>query len=267
MEPRVVHKTFPIAGTNLGVALIGEVEKAAKSNDPVLLFLHEALGSIPQWKNFPDKLSELVSLPAIVYERQGFGSSAPRSQIPTKGYLEQEAFEVLPQLIKYFNLSKVILVGHSDGGSIALLFASRFPDQVAGLITEAAHVMVEPETLQGIREVVDLYEEKIRPKLQRYHGDKTDAVFNAWHQTWLDPAFASWNIEHHLPNIVADALIIQGANDKYGTIKQVDAITNCLEGMVEACWIPDCGHAPHIETPELVLEKMSEFIDRLNIRL
>ncbi|HAS42091.1 MAG TPA: alpha/beta hydrolase [Microscillaceae bacterium] len=264
MEQRVVNGTVSIAGTNLGVALIGDVAKAASAKTPVLLFLHEALGSIPQWKGFPNQLSESVSLPAIVYERQGFGSSASRDQMPSKDYLEKEAFEVLPEILAYFKLSKVILVGHSDGGSIALLFASRFPDQVVGLITEAAHVLVEPETLQGIREVVAVYQEKIRPRLLHYHGNKTDEVFEAWYQTWLDPTFADWNIEHYLPTIVADALIIQGADDKYGTIKQMDAITNYLEGMIEAWWVPNCGHSPHIEFPELVLEKMTKFINQLN---
>ncbi|OJJ19627.1 hypothetical protein BKI52_20110 [marine bacterium AO1-C] len=250
----------------MGVKLIGDVAKASKSNAPVLLFLHEALGSIPQWKSFPKELSEAVSLPAVIYERQGFGSSASRDQMPAKDYLEKEAWEVLPAVLAYFNLSKVILVGHSDGGSIALLFASRFPDRVAGIITEAAHVFVETETLEGIQEVVEVYEEKIKPKLQRYHGDKTDAVFEAWFQTWLSPTFADWNIEQYLPNIVSDALIIQGANDRYGTIKQMDAITNSLEGMTEAYWIPDCGHTPHAEFPELVLEKMSEFINQLKLQ-
>ena len=265
MEQKVVNKTFPIAGTNLGVELIGDVAKGASSDTPVLLFLHEALGSIPQWKGFPNKLSELVSLPGVVYERQGFGSSAPRDQMPTKDYLEKEAFEILPAVLAYFNLSKVILIGHSDGGSIALLFASRFPDKVAGLITEAAHVLVEPETLNGIREVEEMYQEEIRPRLQRYHGYKTDEVFEAWYRTWLDPEFADWNIAHYLPAVVADALIIQGADDKYGTIRQMDAITNYLEGMTEAWWVPNCGHAPHIELPELVLAKMAKFINQLKI--
>lgn len=263
MLSKVVNDVFPIAGTKLRVQLLGDVAKAAKSKTPVLLFLHEALGSIPQWKGFPEKLSEAVSLPAIIYERQGFGGSAPRTHMPTQDYLEKEALEVLPELLTFFNLSNVILVGHSDGGTIALLFAARFPEKVAGLITEAAHVLVEPETLEGIRKAVEAYEEKIKPKLQKYHGDKTDEVFEAWHQTWLNPAFIGWNVEHYLPDIVADALIIQGADDKYGTIKQMDAITNNVEGMIEAWWVPECGHTPHLELPELVLEKMTQFIHEL----
>lgn len=257
------NATFPIARTQLGVQTFGNLTTASANQTPVLIFLHEALGSIPQWKDFPKRLSLSVGLPAIVYERQGFGSSAKQTTPPTKDYLEHEAFEVLPQVMEYFALSRVILIGHSDGGSIALLYAARFPEKVTGVITEAAHVLVEPETLEGIRHVVAIYEEKLRPRLQRYHGDKTDQVFKAWHETWLAPDFRNWNIENYLSDITSDALIIQGANDPYGSIQQVDAITNQTEGMTKVWWIPDCGHNPHQQYPDLVLEKMSNFINNL----
>lgn len=262
--PRTINNaTLPIAGTQLGVQTFGNLNPASVSQTPVLIFLHEALGSIPQWKDFPKRLSLSVDLPAIVYERQGFGSSAKQTTSYTKGYLEYEAFEVLPQVIEYFGLSQVILIGHSDGGSIALLYAARFPEKVTGVITEAAHVLVELQTLEGIRNVVDIYEEKLKPRLWRYHGDKTDQVFKNWHETWLSPDFRSWNIENHLSDITSDALIIQGANDPYGSIQQVDTITNQTKGMTKVWWIPDCGHNPHQQYPDLVIEKISNFINNL----
>lgn len=263
MNDLTVSHTHTIANTQLGVQTIGDIPAATKNKVPVLVFLHEALGSIPQWKNFPLLLSKATRLPAIVYERQGFGSSAPRDVMPTKDYLHQEAFEVLPQVIAHFGLQEVILVGHSDGGSIALLYAARFPDKVTGLITEAAHVLVEPETLEGIKSVVAIYEEKLRHRLQRYHGNKTDEVFAAWNKTWLTPEFASWNIESYLPQITAHTLVIQGADDKYGTKEQVNSISSRIKGKAETCWIPDCGHAPHHEQPEIVLNRMTDFIKNL----
>lgn len=256
---------YPIGNTQLNVQLIGELAPAVDQGLPVLVFLHEALGSIPQWRDFPQLLSQAVQMPALVYERQGFGSSAPRQSMPNKDYLHIEALEVLPQVIEHFNLPKVILVGHSDGATIALLYAARFPDQVVGLITESAHVNVEPETLAGIRKVVDVYKENIRPRLERYHGTQTDAVFEAWHKTWLDPDFADWNIEAYLHDIEADTLVIQGKEDEYATILQMDAISNQLGGSVETWWVDDCGHTPHREHPEAVLERMTQFIKNLNL--
>lgn len=252
-----------IGNTQLHVQVIGELAKAVEQELPVLVFLHEALGSIAQWRDFPLQLSQAVSMPAIVYERQGFGKSAPRQSLPTKNYLHTEAFEVLPQLVDHFQLSKIILVGHSDGASIALLHAARFPKKVVGLITESAHVNVEPETLEGIQKMVGIYKEKIRPRLEQYHGAQTDTVFEAWYKTWLDPDFADWNIEEYLHDIEADTLVIQGKEDEYATILQMDAISNQLGGSVETWWIANCGHTPHRTYPKEVLARMSEFINEL----
>lgn len=259
------NQLYPIGNTRLHVQVMGELAKAVEHDAPVLVFLHEALGSIPQWHDFPLRLSQAVAMPAIVYERQGFGKSAPRQNIPSKDYLHIEAFEVLPQLIEYFKLSKVVLVGHSDGATIALLHAARFPEKVMGLITESAHVNVESETLVGIQKMVDIYQEKIRHRLEQYHGKQTNLVFEAWYKTWLDPAFADWNIEEYLHNIEADALVIQGKEDEYATILQMDAISNQLGGSVETWWIANCGHTPHKTYPNKVLARMSEFIKSLDL--
>ncbi len=229
----------------------------AKKTDKVLVFLHDALGSIAQWKDFPARLASRCGWGAIVYERQGHGRSAPFTVKRRSDYLHREALEVLPQLLRQLQVKKPVLFGHSDGGTIALLYAAQH--RPAAIITEAAHVFVEEITRNGIQQAAAKRENLVR-RLQRYHGEQTEALFDAWAGTWLDPGFHEWNITAELAGIRCPALIIQGEADEYGTIRQVEAIARGIGNKATTLLIPECGHTPHREKPEEVLDAASRFL-------
>ncbi len=234
---------------------------AGAQRSPVLVFLHEGLGSIAQWRDFPEALVECTGLPALLYDRQGHGRSDPLSAPRTPRYLHHEALKVLPRVLEHGGVQDAILVGHSDGGSIALLFASAFPQQTRAAITEAAHVFVEDETLAGIREAGEAWRTtRLAEKLARYHGDKTHALFHAWYDTWLAPEFRDWDLEDCLPGIHCPLLVIQGEDDEYATRAQVEAIAAQVSGPAETLLLPHCAHVPHHEARQPVLEAMARFI-------
>lgn len=232
---------------------------------PVLVFLHEGLGSITMWRDFPEQICTETGLTGVVYDRPGHGDSDPLPQHRTPGYLHDEALKYLPLFLEKNSIDKPLLIGHSDGGSIALLYAAHFPEKAIGIISEAAHVFLEDVSITGIQNAVDKYESaNLKKGLIKFHGDKTDAVFYGWAQTWLSPEFRKWNIVDEIKNITAPSLIIQGEEDEYGTGKQVDAIVNNVRGESEKYIIPGCGHVPHFQARDLVTEKMIEFIKKLN---
>jgi pimeloyl-ACP methyl ester carboxylesterase len=229
-----------------------------------LVFLHDALGCIELWGNFPERLARRTGLNALVYDRQGHGRSAPFSRRRTRDYLHEEALQVLPALLARCGIREHILVGHSDGGSIALIAASRLDAGALGAITEAAYVFVEEATLEGVREGVRAYETtNVREKLARYHGDKVEALHRAWSETWLSPGFRDWNIEDRLPSIRCPVLAIQGAEDQYGTAAQVHAIVRQVSGPSRASIIPGCGHTPHRQATQRVEDEMAAFVQPL----
>lgn len=226
-----------------------------------LVFLHEGLGSIGQWRDFPEALCRAVGLPGLVYDRLGYGGSDPLLEKRRAEYLHEEAFSSLPEVLQRCGIRRAFLVGHSDGGSIALLFAAVHPGMTAGVITEAAHVFVEDVTIAGIREAVRAYEQgRLKEKLARYHGGNTEGAFRGWSDTWLCADFRNWNLEEYLPSITAPVLAIQGLDDPYGTPAQVEAITSQTGGPSKGLIIPDCGHIPHIEARQKVLAAMAAFI-------
>ena len=232
------------------------------SDDIILLFLHEALGSIAQWKEFPQKLCEKTGLNGIVYERQGHGNSSPFTSERTHRYLHNYAFEELPVFIQKAIPSnkKIILIGHSDGGTIALLYSHKYPEQISGIITMAAHVVNESQTIAGIAPAVDAYKKGKLAGLSKYHGEKTESLFYAWANTWNSSNFLNWNI---LSEIGSDHpyLCIQGMDDQYGTIEQLRLIqtkTNASLVMLE-----NCGHQPHIEQTESIILLMTNFIKNI----
>jgi pimeloyl-ACP methyl ester carboxylesterase len=222
---------------------------ATERDDLVLIFLHEALGSIPQWRNFPATLCSNVGLPGIVYERQGHGQSSPIYKERDEKYLHDYAQNELPLFIEEIlpPEKKIILVGHSDGGSIALLYASAYPKRVAGIITMAAHIINEPETIAGIVPAVQAYSEGKLDKLKTYHGEKTDTLFKAWSDTWQSEAFKFWSIEKEIKGIAAPSLILQGQRDQYGTKRQVDIIQSSIDCLCIVEMLPNLGHHPHLE--------------------
>jgi pimeloyl-ACP methyl ester carboxylesterase len=225
------------------------------------VFLHEGLGSIELWRDFPSTLAKTTGCDALIYDRWGHGKSDPLDARRTLRYVHDEALVSLPEVLRKAGVEDVVLIGHSDGGSIALLFAAHYPEFVRGLITEAAHVFVEDITLEGIRQSVGLYEiTDLKEKLARYHGENTERIFRGWCDTWLSPEFRNWNIEECLPQITRPILVIQGEDDQYGTEAQVEAITKQVSGARESLLIPDCGHTPHHEARDKVVQAMTQFI-------
>ncbi len=230
---------------------------------PTLVFLHEGLGCIAFWKDFPDALCARLGLFGLVYDRWGYGASDPFDRPRTPRYLEDEAIFSLPEVLAAAGIDRPILVGHSDGASIALLFAAAFPERPLAVVSLAAHVFVEEEALAGIRLAVQAFASgDLERRLERHHGEKTKKVFEAWADTWLSPAFRDWNIEAALPRIRAPLLLIQGAEDEYGTAAQVEAIARAVSGPVESHLLPGCGHVPHHQARERVLDLTAEFIGR-----
>jgi pimeloyl-ACP methyl ester carboxylesterase len=231
----------------------------------ILVFLHEALGSIGQWRTFQSQLCNELKLNGLVYEREGHGKSSAFQEPRTANYLHKYALNELPHLIE--NLigvnQKVILIGHSDGGSIALIYAAQFPKKVAALITMAAHVINEPETIAGIQPAIDAYNAGKLEGLKKFHGDKTEDLFFAWANTWKSADFKDWNICQDISGIKAPLLALQGSRDQYGTIKQLQLIEESVNGIVETQLLDACGHQPHLEKMELVIGEIKMFLERV----
>ncbi len=230
-------------------------------NRPTIVFLHDSLGCIELWRDFPEKLGDWANCNVLIYDRQGYGKSCGFSDTKRdETYMEQEA-DILNQLLEYLGIDKALLFGHSDGGSIALIAAAKYPQKIIGIITEGAHVFVEDISIRGIKESMVLYQNtNLKERLMKYHGQKTDSMFRAWVDTWTSPEFKNWNIEHFLPAIQCPALIIQGEDDEYGTLRQVEAIIAQTNMKARNLIIPHVKHSPHKEAPELLLEKTTEFI-------
>lgn len=253
-------KHIDLNGISLAVAPV--LAKEVVDEHTVLLFLHEALGSIGQWKSFPQQLCNTLKLNGIVYERQGYGNSSPLSSERTNAYLHQYAWEELPQLLDKLlpQEKKVILVGHSDGASIALLYAAKYPQRVQSVVSMAAHVIVEDVTLAGIAPAVQAYEQGKLDGLKKYHGDKTEQLFYAWAHTWNLPEFRDWNICKDIETIACPILAIQGVNDQYGTEKQLDLIEQHTPlATVQKVMLPQCGHHPHLEQSTKVIDLICDF--------
>ena len=228
---------------------------------PLLLFLHEALGSIGQWKDFPETLCNKLHLPGLIYERQGHGKSSPLNDKRQADYLHNYALDELPAFLDSIDENrKLILVGHSDGGTIALLFASAFPERVQNVITMAAHVINEAETIAGIAPAVKAYESGKLDGLRKYHGEKTASLFYAWADIWRSDAFEKWDITDKISESHLSGLFVQGKDDQYGTRKQLDLISENYKGPHELLFLENCGHHPHLEQPEVVMNAISEFI-------
>lgn len=234
------------------------------ANRPTIVFLHDSLGCISLWRDFPEKLGELSRCNTLIYDRQGYGKSCSFFDIPRDNfYLEHEA-DLLLKLLLHWGLDDVILFGHSDGGSIALIAAAKYPEKIRGIITEGAHVFVESITISGIQEAVEIYRTTdLKTKLEKYHSDKTDALFWAWANTWTTNEFRQWNISPFLKNIQCPSLIIQGENDEYGSLKQVEQITSQTTGKSTPLIIPNVKHTPHKEVSDLILKQSTDFIDSL----
>ena len=228
---------------------------------PILVFLHEALGCIEMWKNVPNYLCEKTGYRGLVYDRIGFGKSSDLNKNRTINYLHDSALNELPLVLSLaIPNQEYILVGHSDGGSIALIHASEQPELLKAIITEAAHVFVENETIKGIKLAKSAWLQGKLDGLNRYHGEKTESLFLAWANTWLNNGFKYWNIEYLLPSINCPIFAIQGSDDQYGTEKQLNLITSLIPKNATSEMVQNCGHTPHKDEKEKIIHIMSNFI-------
>jgi len=247
----------------LGKAQLNYALIDGDSSKPLLVFLHEGLGCIAMWKEFPQQLCASTGCAGLVYERQGYGMSSPQPSPRNIHYLHQSALVELPAVMERLAPGREhIVVGHSDGGSIALIYAAARPPGLRGVISAAAHVFVEEITIDGIHTILATQRRSIMRAMARYHGDKAETVFSSWADTWLAPWFRHWNIEYLLPAIDCPLLAMQGRGDHYGSGAQLDAIERGTPGARQLL-LPECGHSPHLEQPEAALQAMAAFIDPL----
>ena len=234
------------------------VGDAASTLAPVV-FLHEGLGSIAMWKDFPERFCTEHGLRGLVFSRHGYGRSTPKPPADhwTPAFMHAQAHEVLPRLLELLQITRPWLFGHSDGGSIALLHAARF--DVAGIIVVAPHLFVEDVSIASIAQARIAYETTdLRARLARYHDDP-DSAFRGWNDIWLDPEFRGWNIEAELDAIACPVLAVQGADDEYGTLAQIRGIEARLP-KTRLLVIPKCGHSPHRDQPVLLSAEAGRFI-------
>ena len=225
--------------------------------EPALVFLHEGLGAVALWRDFPARLARATGRRALVYSRAGHGQSDLPDAPRTPRFMHDEALIALPELLAAHGIERPALVGHSDGGSIALIHASRHP--VEKLVLLAPHVFVEDISVASIEEARTTFETTdLRDRMARYHRDP-ERTFRLWNDIWLAPEFRDWNIEDVLPSVTAPTLVIQGAHDQYGTLAQVDAIERGVAGPFARA-ILDARHAPHLEAPEQTLAAAAEFL-------
>jgi pimeloyl-ACP methyl ester carboxylesterase len=240
-----------------------------RADAPLLVFLHEGLGSVAMWRDFPDKLCEAGGFRALVFSRPGYGRSTPRGADETWGidFMHRQAYEVLPAFLEALHIHEPPwLFGHSDGGSIALLYAARFPDRVAGLVVAAPHIFVEDLTVASIEQARQAYRDTDLPeKLARYHDD-ADSAFWGWNGVWMQPGFRQWSIEAELGAIRCPVLAMQGTGDEYGTLRQIRGIALRVP-QAQLLEIPDCGHSPHRDQPKTAIVATISFIHHNTRRL
>lgn len=230
---------------------------------PVLVFLHEGLGSLALWKRFPDAVADATGCCALVYSRYGYGKSDPLAEPRKVDYMHREALEVLPELLDALSIGNPVLIGHSDGASIALIHAGASKRAVAGVVAMAPHVFVEDLSVSSIAAAKVTFETTDLPvKLGRYHADVASA-FRGWNDIWLHPDFRAWNIESYLAGIRCPVLLIQGEDDEYGTLAQIEAIEQQLVSSAHTVKLAQCGHSPHLDQREATLRAIAAFVEEL----
>jgi pimeloyl-ACP methyl ester carboxylesterase len=228
---------------------------------PYLVFLHEGLGCTAMWGDFPELLCSATGCPGLVYDRVGYGESSALHHRRTVNYLHEYALQELPMLLEsVIPKTPFFLIGHSDGGSISLIYGAERPALLKGIITEAAHVFVDPKTIAGIKSAQKAWTKGKLSGLAKYHGDKTETIFKAWSETWLTNWFKHWNIEYLLPSLEVPILVIQGGNDQYGSTEQAKSIASKTSGYAQMEILKNCSHVPHLEAQAVILALMSDFI-------
>jgi pimeloyl-ACP methyl ester carboxylesterase len=243
--------------TRIEYAWVGNADAAA----PTMVFLHEGLGSVAMWRDFPARLCEAAGLRGLVYSRPGYGQSTPRSADEhwQPDFMHKQARQVLPSVLRALEVKRPWLFGHSDGGSIALLYAAAFPQALRGAIVLAPHIFVEEISVTSIRQARETYlSTDLKQKLARYHADP-DSAFWGWNDVWLSPAFRDWSIAQEIRTIACPLLAIQGIADEYGTLEQVRGIARALP-QTRLLELPQCGHSPHKDQPDAVIAAVTQFV-------
>lgn len=228
---------------------------------PVMVFLHEGLGSVAMWRDFPARLCEAAGVRGLVYSRPGYGRSTPRGADEhwRPDFMHRQAREVLPALLASLGVQQPWLFGHSDGGTIALLYAAAFPRALRGAIVLAPHILVEDVSVRSIEQAREAYlQTDMKQRLARYHDD-VDSAFWGWNDIWLDPAFRTWTIEEEIAAIRCPVLAVQGVDDEYGTMEQVRGIARRVP-KTELLELAQCGHSPHRDQPDAVIEAVTRFV-------
>lgn len=248
-------------GKRLEYAGFGPTPRGAQA---VIVLLHEGLGCVALWRDFPARLAAATGCPVFAYSRAGYGQSEPVSLPRPLDYMTREAVEVLPQVLDALGAGRVVLCGHSDGATIAAIYAGSVEDfRLRGLMLMAPHFFTEPGGLASIREAREAYANTdLRTKMARYHADP-DNAFLGWNGAWLDPGFEAWNVAEVIDCIRVPTLALQGVEDQYGTHEQVNVIERRSYAPVEVVMLEACRHSPHLEQPEATLAAMAEFMARL----
>jgi len=235
---------------------VGRSERA-----PIVL-LHDSLGSVDQWRDFPDALARATNRPAVAYDRLGFGKSTQRSQRPSVDFVTEEAVKFFTPLRRALGITRFSLFGHSVGGAMALAIAALQGEACEAVITEAAQAFVEPRTLAGIRSAKDQFGDPRQfEKLVKWHGAKAKWVLDAWTEVWLSPEFSSWSLDGYLDRIECPVLAIHGDLDEYGSMEFPRHITSGVKGASQLAILNRCGHVPHRERREEVLRLTSSFLE------
>lgn len=233
---------------------------------PVLVFLHEGLGCVAQWRDFPDRVAQALDLPALVYSRLGYGGSDPVALPRPVDYLDREGCVHLPAVLDEAGIDQAILIGHSDGGTIALVAAGDDRHgRIKAVVAMAPHSFVEDLCLTAIAQVTALWRTTdLRQRLARYHGANVDCAFKGWNDTWLHPDFKAWHIRHFLAAIRVPVLVIQGQDDEYASLAQVDIVRQLVPGGAETLVLPACGHAPQKDQEQAVRDAIVAFVRPLS---
>jgi pimeloyl-ACP methyl ester carboxylesterase len=249
------HSHVEVRGRRIEVRTI-----AGDPARPALVFLHEGLGSVAMWRGFPARVAEVTGCPALVYSRYGYGGSDLLEAPFGVDYMHREAEESLPDLLAALGIAQPILIGHSDGASIALIYAGSHDGAVRALVALAPHVFVEDISVRSIEEAKVAFETTDMPKkLARYHADAR-RTFYGWNDVWLRPDFRQWNIEPYLPRIRCPVLAVQGVDDEYGTMAQIETIAARVAGPCELAKIAACGHRLHRDQHDVTLDTIARFV-------
>jgi pimeloyl-ACP methyl ester carboxylesterase len=259
MDIEVCDSLVPVPEGSLFVRRWSAADRAA----PPIVLLHDSLGSVEQWRDFPQALAETTGADVIAYDRLGFGRSTPRHEPPSANFIREEATLFFPALQRTLGLGRCVLFGHSVGGAMALVIAGTHPSVCAAVITEAAQAFIEERTLAGVRAARAQFQAPTEfARITRWHGEKARWVLDAWTEVWLSPQFRRWSLDEDLARVSCPVLAIHGDTDQYGSVAFPRRITDTVQGVAELAVLDHCGHVPHREKTAEVLRLTTSFLGR-----